>query len=57
MATTILCVEDEADLRADICEELEAVGYSVMQAGNGEEAIAAIGRTRPDLVLCDISLP
>lgn len=57
MTATILCVEDEADLRADICEELEAAGYLVHQAGDGFEALTMIRQTRPDLVLCDITMP
>jgi DNA-binding response OmpR family regulator/DNA-binding CsgD family transcriptional regulator len=57
MPTTILCVEDEADLRSDICEELEAAGYTVIQSGNGREALELIGQSRPDLVLCDITMP
>ncbi|HEY8610971.1 MAG TPA: response regulator [Roseomonas sp.] len=53
----ILCVEDEADLRADIAEELQAAGYAVAEAANGEAALALIARTPPDLVLCDINMP
>src|SRR3712207_8415500 len=57
MALTILCVEDEADLRQDIAEELIAAGYHVLQAGDGAAALQMLGQTRPDLVLCDITLP
>lgn len=54
---TILCVEDEDDLRIDIAEELAAAGYDVLQAANGTEALALLERYRPDLVLCDITMP
>lgn len=57
MPTTILCVEDEADLRADLAEELLAAGYDVVEASNGEEALDYLGHSRPDLVLCDITMP
>ncbi|GLQ53083.1 response regulator [Devosia nitrariae] len=57
MTTTILCVEDETDLRSDICEELVAAGYQVLEAADGREALDEIKRTRPDLVLCDITMP
>jgi DNA-binding response OmpR family regulator/DNA-binding CsgD family transcriptional regulator len=57
MTATILCVEDEAELRADICEELEAAGYAVIEAGDGQEALDLLGQSRPDLVLCDITMP
>jgi DNA-binding NarL/FixJ family response regulator len=54
---TILCVEDEDDLRGDIAEELEAANYRVLQAANGSEALSLLDRHRPDLVLCDITMP
>jgi CheY-like chemotaxis protein len=54
---TILCVEDEDDLRGDIAEELEAANYRVLQAANGSEALSLLERQRPDLVLCDITMP
>jgi DNA-binding NarL/FixJ family response regulator len=53
----ILCVEDEDELRRDIADELAEAGYGVIEARNGEEALAALGKTRPDLILCDISMP
>src|SRR5215212_12258599 len=54
---TILCVEDEEDLRVDIAEELETANYRVLQAANGSEALALLEKHRPDLVLCDITMP
>jgi len=54
---TILCVEDEDDLRGDIAEELEAASYHVLQAANGSEALSLLEKHRPDLVLCDITMP
>jgi DNA-binding response OmpR family regulator/DNA-binding CsgD family transcriptional regulator len=57
MNATILCVEDEDDLRADIVEELVAAGYTVDEAGNGQEALEQLRAKRYDLVLCDITMP
>lgn len=54
---TILCIEDEGDLRSDLAEELEAADYEVLQAANGSEALAILTNRRPDLVLCDITMP
>jgi len=54
---TILCIEDEDDLRTDIAEELESANYDVIQAANGSEALAMLRAKRPDLVLCDITMP
>src|SRR3990170_7149366 len=57
MAATILCVEDEEDLRKDIVEELREAGYKTLEAENGKVALEAIIAEKPDLVLCDITMP
>ncbi len=54
---TILCIEDVIELRQDIAEELEGAGYEVLQAGDGERGLEMIINHRPDLVLCDITMP
>lgn len=54
---TILCVEDEQHLRRDILEELVAAGYEAVGAATGREALRVLGSARPDLILCDISMP
>lgn len=54
---TVLCIEDEADLRSDIVEELVSAGYRVLEAGNGREALHELEASRPDLILCDITMP
>lgn len=54
---TILCIEDEVDLRSDIVEELDAAGYRVVEAGNGREALLKLETVRPDVILCDITMP
>jgi DNA-binding response OmpR family regulator/DNA-binding CsgD family transcriptional regulator len=53
----ILCIEDEEDLRVDIADELAAANYNVLQAANGAEALKVLEKQRPDLVLCDITMP
>ncbi len=53
----ILIVEDEADLRQLYAHELAMSGFEVIQAGNGEDAIATISLREPDVVLMDLSLP
>ncbi len=58
MATIlILCVEDESDIRGDIAEELRDAGYETVEAANGREGMQAIEKRKPDLVLCDITMP
>ncbi|HXD49615.1 MAG TPA: response regulator transcription factor [Gemmatimonadaceae bacterium] len=53
----ILVVEDNADLAAGIEYNLSLERYDVRVAGDGKEAIAAVGEWRPDLVLLDLMLP
>jgi PAS domain S-box-containing protein len=54
---SILIVEDEQIVAADIHSRLEALGYSVPAiAANGEEALAMAESLRPDLMLMDIVL-
>src|SRR6202158_489013 len=56
MATDILIVDDEADIRELVGGILEDEGYAVRTAKNADEAIAAIQSRRPHLVLLDIWL-
>src|SRR5467141_4645989 len=53
----ILVVEDQEDNRRILRDLLTSAGYEIIQAENGEEALAAAARERPDLILMDIQLP
>ena len=53
----ILCIEDEDQIRQNIIEELADAGYETFEASNGQDGIQAIVKHRPDLVLCDITMP
>ena len=55
--STILCIEDEAELRRDIAEELADAHYDVYQARDGGEGLEMILKYKPDLVLCDVNMP
>ncbi|WP_211217866.1 response regulator [Fodinicurvata sediminis] len=57
MRGTILCIEDEPYLRQDILDELHTAGYRAIGAEDGVEALATLENRRPDLILCDISMP
>jgi len=54
---TILVVDDEAVMVRLLRATLEAAGYRVLAASDGEEAIAATQSEQPDLVMLDIMLP
>ena len=54
---SILVVEDEAIVSADLQDCIKALGYTVCAAaGSGEDALRIVDETKPDLVLMDISL-
>jgi two-component system, cell cycle response regulator DivK len=53
----ILVVEDQEDNRQILRDLLGNAGYELIEAGNGEEALAAVAKRRPDLILMDIQLP
>src|SRR5512142_1444887 len=57
MARTILVVEDEPTLRETLAEALEAEGFEVRAAGDGQAAVAQFREHRPDLLLLDLMLP
>ena len=60
MSPKILIVDDEAHLRSllqQTLEELEDEGVELLTATNGEEALAAIQSSRPNLVFLDVMMP
>jgi two-component system cell cycle response regulator DivK len=57
MSKRILVVEDQEDNRQIVRDLLTANDYEMTEAENGEEALAAVAKDRPDLILMDIQLP
>src|SRR5436190_13936237 len=57
MSKRILMVEDQPDNRQIIRDMLAPADYEITEAENGEEALAAIAKQRPDLILMNIQLP
>lgn len=53
----VLIVEDDNSLRDVLAEFLEADGFSVVVAADGEEGINLIRETKPDIILLDVVLP
>ena len=54
---TILVVEDEENLRETLRYKLNAEGYRVITAVDGEQAVEQARSKSPDLVLLDLMLP
>jgi CheY-like chemotaxis protein len=57
MTKRILVVEDEPDLRMLLIESLREEGYSVSGAADGVEALEAVQKEKPDLIVCDVIMP
>ena len=54
---TIMIVEDYDDTRILLRRVLERLGYTVLEASNGQEAVDIADREHPDLILMDLDLP
>ena len=54
---TVLVIEDEAPIRANLERFLKAEGYAVLAASDGAGGIAAAREQRPDIIICDILMP
>ena len=54
---TVLIVDDLPDNLILLSLQLQGMGYRVVTATNGEDAVSVAGLARPDLVLMDIAMP
>lgn len=54
---TVLVIEDEPDVMEITCETLKRLGYTVIQAATGREAVEKVRSGIIDVVLLDIKLP
>ena len=55
--TTVLVVDDEPQLRRVMRTTLTDLGYTVIDAKTGEEALQTLRETQPDLILLDLNMP
>lgn len=53
----ILLIEDNPEVRENLCEILELSGYTVEQADNGKVGVEKALTSPPDLILCDVMMP
>ena len=53
----ILLVDDEKDLVETVTFRLEAAGYEVIPAYDGQEALDKARKEKPDLIILDLMLP
>ncbi len=57
MGKKVMLVEDDASLREIYGIRLQAEGYEIVSAGDGEEALAIAVREKPDLIVADVMMP
>jgi two-component system KDP operon response regulator KdpE len=55
--SVVLVIDDEVQIRRLLKISLEAGGYKVYEAANGQEGLAEAAQRRPDVVLLDLGLP
>ncbi len=53
----ILVIEDNLEVRENLCEILELSGYEVSSAENGKLGLKKADEVLPDLILCDVMMP
>ena len=53
----ILVVDDEASIRRILETRLKMVGYEVITAADGEEALEMYSKHNPDLIILDVMMP
>ncbi|MFN8192910.1 MAG: response regulator transcription factor [Nocardioidaceae bacterium] len=53
----VLVVDDDKAVRESLRRSLEFNGYDVLMAADGAEALAGIGKARPDVVVMDVMMP
>ena len=57
MARRILVVDDERHIVRLVQVNLEKVGYTVLTAYDGVEALEQVGKEKPDMVILDVMMP
>ena len=53
----ILVIDDENLVRTFLRDVLESAGHEVREGANGDEAIAAFGEFKPDILIVDLIMP
>ena len=56
-AATILVADDDEKIREVLRTHLESLGFHVLEARDGEEALEVAHRAHPQLVILDINMP
>lgn len=57
MNKKVLVIEDNDDMRDNICEIIELAGYQVTSAEGGKKGVEKARTENPDVILCDVMMP
>ena len=57
MTKTILVVDDSGTVRQQVSMALKQAGFAIVEAADGQEALAAIEANQIDMVVCDVNMP
>ena len=57
MPRTILVVDDSVTIRQMVCFTLSEAGFSLIQAGDGQEALERLAGQHVDLIITDLNMP
>lgn len=56
-SATILVVDDARHLRESLAQLFSSNGYRVLEAADGDEALAVLAHQQPDVILLDLNMP
>jgi len=54
---TVLTVDDSRTMREMVAFTLRGAGYEVLEAGDGQQALALVNTNKVDLVIADLNMP
>ncbi|MEO2035681.1 MAG: response regulator [Planctomycetaceae bacterium] len=57
LASTVLMIEDDRDVRMGTKMRLQIAGYRTLEAENGLEGVATAIEQQPDVILLDVRMP
>lgn len=57
MSKTILIIDDSTSLRQVVKMALQGAGYTVLEAGDGEAALALLDGRKIHMAVCDVNMP
>lgn len=57
MSNTVMVVDDSSSFRTVVTLALKRVGYGVVEASDGKDAVRKLGAQPIDLIVCDVNMP